>query len=241
MARSCVPDPEFRAALPTIGGSLFALAVLFSMNLLNYVDRYSFFAVGTQIQSDLHINDDGFGLLGAAFMIVYTIVAPLMGWLGDRYSRRVLLAGGVGLWSFATVGSAFAQNFPQMFFWRALLGVGEASYGVIAPALLADLFPPRHRGRVMGLYFLALPLGGAVGYGLGGWIARRLELAGGVLGRRPARPGGGGPGLADPRSRPRRVGRARDRGPGRPAPVPRLPGPVPRPRPSSTTRLAWPP
>ena len=93
-------------------------------------------------------------------MIVYTIVSPLVGWLGDRYNRRGLLAFGVGLWSVATVGTAFSRGFNDMFFWRALLGVGEASYGVIAPALLADLFAPKHRGRVMGVYYLALPLGG---------------------------------------------------------------------------------
>jgi MFS family permease len=141
------------------------------MNLLNYVDRFSFFAVGTHIQTDLRINDRGFGILGASFMIVYTAISPLVGWLGDRYHRRALIALGVGLWSVATVGTAFAGNFAQMLWWRALLGVGEASYGVIAPALLADLFEPKYRGRVMGLYFLALPLGGALGYGLGGWIA----------------------------------------------------------------------
>jgi MFS family permease len=51
--------------------------------------------------------------------------------------------------------------------------VGEASYGVIAPALLADLFPAKDRGRVMGIYYLALPLGGALGYGIGGWVGER--------------------------------------------------------------------
>jgi MFS family permease len=142
------------------------------MNLLNYVDRFSFFAVGTLIQSDLKINDDGYGLLCSAFMIVYTLVSPVFGWLGDRYNRRRLLAFGVGLWSLATVGTAFSQSFAQIFFWRALLGVGEASYGVIAPSLLADLFEPRHRGRVMGLYFLALPLGGALGYSIGGAVGQ---------------------------------------------------------------------
>ena len=76
----------------------------------------------------------------------------------------------MGLWSVATVGTAFSHGFSQMFFWRALLGVGEASYGVIAPALLADLFAPKHRGRVMGVYYLALPLGGALGYVIGGWV-----------------------------------------------------------------------
>ncbi|MDR3638049.1 MAG: MFS transporter [Isosphaeraceae bacterium] len=165
------PSSSHSRALPQIGGRYFALAILFSMNLLNYVDRYSFFAVGTQIQHDLGIKDRGFGLLSASFMIVYTLVSPLIGWLGDRYHRRALLSFGVGLWSVATVGTAFSNSFAEMFFWRALLGVGEASYGVIAPALLSDLFEPKHRGRVIGLYFLALPLGGALGYGIGGWVA----------------------------------------------------------------------
>jgi MFS family permease len=164
--RRTSPLPSFG-----FGGQFFALAVLFSMNLLNYVDRYSFFAVGTHIQSELRINDLGYGVLSASFMIVYTIVSPLVGWLGDRYNRKALLASGVGLWSLATIGTAFSRGFADMFFWRALLGVGEATYGVIAPALLSDLFHPRHRGRVMGLYFLALPLGGALGFVTGGRIA----------------------------------------------------------------------
>ena len=157
--------------VPPIAGRWFALIALFSMNLLNYVDRYSFFAVGRHIQDELHISNSLFGILSASFMIVYTIVSPLMGFMGDRYSRTRLLAAGVGLWSFATVGTAFSNNFSHMFFWRALLGVGEASYGVIAPVLLADLFAPKYRGRVIGFYFLALPLGGALGYGIGGYVA----------------------------------------------------------------------
>ncbi len=167
---SSVSSSPRASIIPTIGGPYFALAVLFGMNLLNYIDRYSFFAVGTQIQRDLHVDDFWYGVLSASFMIVYTLVSPLMGWLGDRYNRRILLAGGVALWSLATVGTAFSADFYHMFFWRALLGVGEASYGVIAPALIADLFLPSRRGRAMGAYYLALPLGGAIGYTLGGFV-----------------------------------------------------------------------
>jgi MFS family permease len=156
--------------LPTIGGKGFALAVLFSMNLLNYIDRYTFFAVAPQIQQDLHISYSLLGWLFTSFMIVYTPASPLMGWLGDRYHRRGLLCFGVGLWSLATVGTAFASRFGEMFLWRALLGVGEASFGVIAPTLLADLFPAQERGRVMGIYYLALPLGGGLGYIIGGSV-----------------------------------------------------------------------
>src|SRR3954470_21922149 len=168
---SSVASAPKASIIPTFGGAYFALAVLFGMNLLNYIDRYSFFAVGTQIKQQFNIDDFWYSVLGVAFMVVYTLVSPVMGVLGDRYHRRMLLAGGVGLWSLATVGTAFSRDFYHMFFWRALLGVGEASYGVIAPSLLADLFEPKYRGRAMGLYFLALPLGGALGYGIGGSVA----------------------------------------------------------------------
>jgi MFS family permease len=160
--------------LPTIGGAYLALAVLFAMNLLNYVDRYAFFAVGKQIQDELDISDGRFGILGTSFMIVYTVISPLTGWLGDRYNRRMLLAGGVALWSVATVGTAFSTDYSHMFFWRAILGIGEASYGVIAPALLSDLFPVKQRGRALGIYYLALPLGTALGYVTGGFVGARL-------------------------------------------------------------------
>jgi MFS family permease len=173
------PDPSVASSpktsiIPTFGGAYFALAVLFGMNLLNYIDRYSFFAVGTQIKEQFDIDDFWYSVLGVAFMVVYTLVSPVMGWLGDRYHRRMLLAGGVGLWSLATVGTAFSLDFYHMFFWRALLGVGEASYGVIAPTLIADLFPQRQRGRAMGVYYLALPLGGALGYGIGSWVGQEF-------------------------------------------------------------------
>lgn len=168
-------SPSAKAAfLHMIGSPYFALAVLFSMNLLNYVDRYAFFAVGTQIRRDFDINSFWYSVLGVSFMIVYTLVSPVMGWLGDRYNRKLLLAGGVGLWSFATVGTAFSSDFHHIFFWRAILGIGEASYGVIAPTLIADLFPVKTRGKAMGVYYLALPLGGALGYTLGGWIGQEL-------------------------------------------------------------------
>jgi MFS family permease len=138
------------------------------MNLLNYVDRYVFAAVGPGIIRDLKLTKAQFGLLGSSFIVIYTVVSPLVGLLGDRTDRRKLLAFGVGLWSLATVAAAFAQDMGQMFLARAVLGVGEASYGVIAPTILADFFATRKRGRIMAIFYLALPVGTAIGYGVGG-------------------------------------------------------------------------
>ena len=93
------------------------------------------------------------------------------GW-GIATTARPCSPAGSRLWSFATVGTAFSDDFWHIFFWRSLLGIGEASYGVIAPTLIADLFPVKERGRAMGVYYLALPLGGALGYGVGAWIGQ---------------------------------------------------------------------
>ena len=157
---------------PLAHGALFALMVLFGMNLLNYVDRYVFAGVGPAIIRDLKFSKEQFGILGSSFIIVYTIVSPFVGVLGDRYDRRKILAFGVALWSVATVGTAFARSFNQMFAARAILGIGEASYGVIAPTLLADFFDSRRRGRVMGVFYLALPVGAAIGYGVAGLMEK---------------------------------------------------------------------
>ena len=87
--------------------------------------------------------------------------------------RTPLLAGGVALWSLATAGTAFSSNYAHMFFWRALLGVGEASYGVIAPTLIADLFPIQQRGRAMGITYVGVAVFGS----LGSYIVKPLTEA----------------------------------------------------------------
>ncbi len=163
---------EHSPTAPLAQGAMFALAILFSMNLLNYVDRYVFAGVGPAIIKDLKISKGDFGFLGSSFIIVYTIVSPIVGILGDRYDRRKILAFGVALWSVATVGTAFARSFNHMFLARAVLGIGEASYGVIAPTLLADFFDSKRRGRVMGIFYLALPVGTAIGYGVAGLMEK---------------------------------------------------------------------
>ena len=160
------------------------------MNLLNYVDRYVFASLGPALTADgprgLALTDGQFGKLGASFMVVYAFVSPVVGWLGDRYDRRRLMAFGVALWSLATVATAFARDYSHMFAARAVLGVGEASYGVVAPALLADLFGRKARGRGDGA---VLPRPADRG-GARVWDRRAgrgpLRLAGGLLGRRPA-------------------------------------------------------
>ena len=150
--------------------ALATFAVLFAMNLLDYTDRWVLAAVLPQVRAGLKINNEQAGTLTTWFLISYSVVSPLMGYFADRARRPRLLALGVAVWSLATLASGLSRTYGELTVARAFLGIGEGTYGVIAPALLADLFTRERRSRVMSWFYLAMPVGGAVGMGLGGWI-----------------------------------------------------------------------
>jgi MFS family permease len=152
--------------------ALVTFVVLSAMSLLDYIDRWVLASVLPQIQSDLHLKNTDAGTLAAAFLISYAAISPLMGYAGDRMRRTWLLALGVGIWSLATVGTGLARTYGHMLLARALLGIGEATYGVIAPAVLMDLFGRQTRSRVLSLFYLSMPIGGAMGMLLGAYIAK---------------------------------------------------------------------
>lgn len=149
----------------------FALTVLTFINLFNYLDRWMLAAVLESIKrSELHFSDTELGYIAVGFVVVYTITSPIFGSLGDRKKRPPLIALGVGIWSLATALGGFARGFISLFTARSLVGVGEAAYGTIAPALLSDHFPVEKRGRVFAIFFCAIPLGSAAGYIIGGLL-----------------------------------------------------------------------
>ncbi len=145
------------------------LIVLSLINLFNYVDRYIIAAISESLRhSSLHISDLQYGLLGSGFIVVYMATAPVFGALGDTRSRPRLIALGVTIWSAATALGGLAWNFASLLAARAMVGVGEAAYGTISPSLLADYFKKEFRGRVFGVFFLAIPVGFGLGLAIGG-------------------------------------------------------------------------
>lgn len=149
------------------------LAVLTFINLFNYLDRFVIAALVESIKhSELSLSDAQLGSLMTGFIVVYMATSPLFGALGDRRARAPLIALGVALWSVSTALAGLARGFASLFLARALVGVGEAAYGTIAPSLLSDYFPRSRRGRVFAVFFAAIPIGSALGYVLGGLIDR---------------------------------------------------------------------
>ncbi|RPI08579.1 MAG: MFS transporter [Zetaproteobacteria bacterium] len=150
------------------------LWLLFAVNLFNYIDRQIPYAVFPALKAELALTDTELGLLASAFMWVYLSAAPVFGWLADRRSRPRLMGLGVGIWSAATALSGIIRSYGQLLFGRALVGVGEASYSAVAPAMLSDAFEPARRGRALAVFSMAIPVGSALGYLLGGLFERQF-------------------------------------------------------------------
>jgi MFS family permease len=192
--RPLSPEPRAPGPLPGARG---ALALLLLINLFNYMDRQVLAAVVDFIQASLFPKDSvavgsllgnlqqwcaahlGFkpelaliGVLGMAFMVVYMIGAPLFGRLAERYSRWTLVGVGVILWSIASGASGLAGGFFALLLTRCFVGVGEAAYGPVAPTLISDFYPIKMRGQVLAWFYMAIPVGSALGFVLGDMVAR---------------------------------------------------------------------
>ena len=148
-----------------------ALIVLTALNLLNYVDRSVLFAVQPLVQDEFHVTNLQIGYLTSAFLIFYAIAAPFVGPLADRYSRKRIIALGGIFWSGLTLLTAVTHTYTELLVRHTLVGIGEATFVTIAPTFVADLFSERVRGRILGIFYLAIPVGSAAGYLLGGYLA----------------------------------------------------------------------
>ena len=187
------------------------LVFLTGINMLNYLDRYVAAAVLEPMGRELRLTDGQLGWIQPVFIYAYMIAAPVIGTLADRMHRPRLVAAGISLWSLATAGAALRQGFGGLLLARALVGVGEAAYASLGPAILSDCYPEDERARSFTWFYLAIPVGSALGYGLGGLAAQAWGWRAVVPGRRAAGARAGRADGAHPGPPPRRHGH--DRGP----------------------------
>ena len=156
--------------MPSRTNARVALLLLTALNFLNYIDRNVLFAVQPLIQKEFALSDEQVGFLTSAFFICYMIAAPLIVPLADRFPRKWIMAIGAFVWSLATLLSAVTHNYDELLLRHVIVGIGEATFVAISPAFLADLFPETIRGRMMGFFYLATPVGSALGYIVGGYL-----------------------------------------------------------------------
>jgi MFS family permease len=165
--------------------------LLLTINLFNYIDRYVLAAVEPKIREHFFPDAAGrahgsakeelaaamakTGSLATAFLLSYMIAAPVFGWLATRMSRWVLVGISVAVWSLASGASGLAGTFALLVLTRCFVGIGEAGYGPSAPTIISDLYPVEKRGQVLAWFYMAIPVGSALGYALGGLMTKHYS------------------------------------------------------------------
>ena len=178
--RQCEPvilDAMTDATKQRVGaaaGATVALVLLTGMNFVNYLDRYILPAVQEQVKGEFHITDAQIGSLTLWFFVAYVLSSPITGFLGDRFPRKpmiVIAALGIAAMNFLTAG---VHSYMSLNVRHAALGVVEASFGIFAPALLADFYAEDQRNRVLTIFNVAIPVGAALGVIAGGVIGHKF-------------------------------------------------------------------
>jgi MFS family permease len=160
--------------LPSVAGAATALALLTALNFVNYIDRYILPGVQQQVKAEFHVSDAALGSLTFWFFLTYMCAAPLTGWLGDRLPRKPLIVACALLISAVNILTGLVHSFDSLLLRHAVLGIGEASLGIYAPALLADFYPEPERNRILTIFYTAIPVGAALGYLVGEIVGSRF-------------------------------------------------------------------
>ena len=164
-----------------------ALIVLMALaSVVSQFDRTVINLTVGPLKQAFSLNDTQFAMLqSVAFGIFYTVACIPLGWLADRYQRRVIMAVSLAFFSAFAIGSGLARSYMQLFLTRVGVGVGEATVTPAGLSMMSDYFPPEKLGRAVGAFFMSAPVGQAVGLIAGGlllqWLATSSVLASGPL------------------------------------------------------------
>jgi MFS family permease len=169
------PQPESTGQTYQVsrGKSAFLLILLTLLYALSYMDRSVMGIMVEPMKADLGLSDSQIGFLQTFFIISVGILLIPLGILVDRWSRRKAIALMAITWSAATFFTGQANRFSTLLLARFLTASGEAGFAPGGVAWLSLTFPERVRSRVLGIFNIGIPLGGALGVILGGMIVEK--------------------------------------------------------------------
>ncbi|CAL4125981.1 unnamed protein product, partial [Meganyctiphanes norvegica] len=169
-------DEQPRGCASVTKTQIITMVVLCYVNLINYMDRMTVAGILTDIQKSYKINDSKAGLLQTGFVLTYMVMAPLFGYLGDRFSRKYLMAVGVFFWSLTTLIGSYMPSYELFLMCRCFVGIGEASYSTIAPTIISDMFVKDIRSTFLAVFYILIPVGSGLGYIIGAEVTNLAKI-----------------------------------------------------------------
>ncbi|VFQ68412.1 unnamed protein product [Cuscuta campestris] len=191
MAIAPAPPPSSLLPQPSWFTPKRLLAIFCLVNLLNYVDRGviasngvngspgsctedGICSSGTGIQGDFHLNNFEDGVISSAFMVGLLVASPIFASLAKSVNPFRLIGIGLTVWTLATAGCGFSVNFWSITIFRMFVGVGEASFISLAAPFIDDNAPVEQKATWLGLFYMCIPAGVAIGYVYGGLVGTYL-------------------------------------------------------------------
>jgi MFS family permease len=165
---------KLKLPIASVAGATTALVLLTALNFVNYIDRYILPGVQELVKKEFRVSDSQIGSITFWFFLTYMLSAPLTGWLGDHLPRKPLIIVCALLISAVNILTGTVHVFGSLLFRHAILGIGEASLGIYAPALLADFYPEDQRNRILTIFYTAIPVGAAIGVLMGETVGARF-------------------------------------------------------------------
>ena len=170
MLRGMAAAPPSKLPFVSVAGATTALVLLTALNFVNYIDRYILPGVQELVKHEFSASDERIGALTFWFMLAYVLASPITGWLGDHFRRKPLIVAAALFCSGINFFTATVHSFDTLMIRHAALGLGEACFGIFGPVILADFYPDDQRNRVLTIFNVALPVGAALGYLIGGSV-----------------------------------------------------------------------
>lgn len=159
----------------------FMVGFLMVLLTSSFIDRTILGLLVKPIRADLHITDTEFSYLtGLAFVLLYTTAGIPLGWVADRWNRKLLIAAGVALWSLMTAGCGMVGSYWPLFMTRVGVGIGESTLSPCSYSMISDIFPSDRLARAMSIFAMGIPVGSGLAMIIGGSVIEAITAIGPV-------------------------------------------------------------
>jgi predicted MFS family arabinose efflux permease len=156
-------------------GAGLALALLFLVATINFVDRQILVILLQPIKEDLDLSDTQLGLLtGVAYSLCFAVAGIPLARLAETASRRTIVTLSLAAWSLLTAACGLAQTFVQLMAARVLVAVAESGSGPASQSMTADLYPHRQRATTLAVLSCSIPVGVVIGLVAGGVLNEQV-------------------------------------------------------------------
>ncbi len=151
-----------------------AFAAILASSFLTVLNTSMIRVASPDLQEALGLNYSNLSWIFNSYQIIYAILLPVFGQIGDKFGRHRCLIAGLTVFGIGSLLSGFSWDFRSLVAFRIIQAIGSAGIFPNAVVTATELFAPEHRGKVMGIWGMSVSMGSVLGPSIGGIIVQYL-------------------------------------------------------------------